>query len=220
VIPPLGPWRSSERRVLLVFGLTALAWIFRTAPFGGWSALLHMPSVGDSTVALAAVLVMFLVPDAEGEPLLDWKTATKIPWGLLLLFAGGLAISAAFKSSGLSTTLGHGFEALAHWPPILLTLAVCLVITFMTEVTSNTATASLLMPVLVVAAASAHLAPAKLMIPATLSASCAFMLPVATAPNAIVSGSGIVSTRQMASTGIWLNFMGAVAITALCYVLL
>lgn len=215
-VPRAGPWTSAEVRVLIVFGATAAAWVFRTAPAGGWAGMADMPGVGDSTVALAAVLALFLVPDASGEPLLDWSTARRIPWGLLLLFGGGLAISLAFKESGLSEDLGRAFLVIADWPEIALILAVCLMVTFLTEVTSNTATTSLLMPVLVAAAAAAAVAPDRLMIPATLSASCAFMLPVATAPNAIVAGTDHVTTRAMASTGVWLNLVGAVVISALC----
>lgn len=215
-VPRAGSWTSSEVRVLFVFAATAAAWVFRTAPAGGWAALADMPGVGDSTVALAAVLVLFLVPDATGEPLLGWSTAKRIPWGLLLLFGGGLAISAAFKASGLSESLGHAFLVIAVWPSIALIFVVCLIVTFLTEVTSNTATASLLMPVLVAAATAAALAPDQLMIPATLSASCAFMLPVATAPNAIVAGTEHISTRTMASTGVWINLLGAVVISLLC----
>jgi sodium-dependent dicarboxylate transporter 2/3/5 len=215
-VPRAGPWASAEVRVLIVFAATAAAWIFRTAPAGGWAGAAAMPGVGDSTVALVAVLALFLVPDATGEPLLDWPTARRIPWGLLLLFGGGLAISAAFKASGLSTELGRAFIVIADWPTLALIFAVCLVVTFLTEVTSNTATTSLLMPVLVSAAAAAALAPDQLMIPATLSASCAFMLPVATAPNAIVAGTDHLSTRDMATTGVWLNIIGAVVISLLC----
>ncbi|HUH02649.1 MAG TPA: SLC13 family permease [Kofleriaceae bacterium] len=219
-VPRAGAWTSSEVRVLMVFAATAAAWVFRTAPAGGWAGLADMPGVGDSTVALAAVVILFLLPDATGEPLLDWSTARRIPWGLLLLFGGGLAISAAFKASGLSASLGQAFLVIADWPAIALIFAVCLVVTFLTEVTSNTATSSLLMPVLVAAATAAALAPDQLMIPATLSASCAFMLPVATAPNAIVAGTEHISTRTMASTGIWINLLGAVVISLLCSVLL
>jgi len=219
-VPRTGGWRSAERRVLVVFALTAAAWIFRAAPAGGWSAALGLHGAGDSTVALAAVVILFLLPDAGGEPLLDWATARKIPWGLLLLFGGGLAISEAFKSSGLSTSLGAVFHDLSSLPMVVVTLSICLAVTFLTEVTSNTATTTLLMPILVAAAGNAGLAPARLMIPATLSASCAFMLPVATAPNAIVAGTDYVTTRDMVRAGVVLNLVCAVGITAVCSLLL
>ena len=219
-LPRLGAWRPAEKRVLIVFGVTALAWIFRTAPFGGWSALLGAEYASDTTVAMAAVVAMFLVPNGEGERLLDWETAVKIPWGMLLLFGGGLAIAGAFQASGLSEALGTALSHLASAPIVLVTLVICLGVTFLTEVTSNTATATVLLPILGAAATAGGLDPAVLMIPATLSASCAFMLPVATAPNAAVYGSGYVSPKQMAREGFALNLIGAVVITAVCMILL
>ena len=219
-IPYPGPWRSPEARVLLVFGLTVAAWIFRTEPLGGWSGLFGAGTTSDSTVALAAVVALFLVPDGEGGQLLDWQTASTIPWGLLLLFGGGIAISVAFEASGLSSALGNALGGLAAWPIVAVTLIVCLAVTFMTEVSSNTATTNLLMPVLASAALAAGLAPERLMLPAVLSASCAFMLPVATAPNAIVVGSGYLRTADMAREGVVLNLLAAAALTAACSLLL
>ncbi len=221
-LPTLGSWRSPEKRVLVVFGLTALAWVTRTAPYGGWSELFHMPGAGDSTVALVAVVALFLMPDGEGEQMLDWETAARIPWGLLLLFGGGLAIAKGFQVSGLSEALGSWLAndlQITTWPVVAMTITLCLTITFLTEVTSNTATTTLLMPVLAAAGLAAGIDPAALMIPAALSASCAFMLPVATAPNAIVFGTGMVSTKQMAKEGFALNLIGAVLITGVCALL-
>jgi sodium-dependent dicarboxylate transporter 2/3/5 len=219
-LPQLGAWRSEEVRVLIVFTITALAWITRATPGEGWSGLIGAPGVSDGTVALAAVLVMFVVPNGKGEFLLDWNTAVKIPWGILLLFAGGIAIAAAFEGSGLSKILGEAIADVADWPVILMILAVCLAVTFFTEVTSNTATTNLLMPVLAAAAAVAMIDPVLLMVPAALSASCAFMLPVATPPNAIVFGSGRFTLLEMARRGLALNFIGAAVITTLCWLLL
>jgi len=218
-LPVVGVWSSAERRVLVVFALTAAAWIFRTEPFGGWSALIGATGAGDSTVALVAVVVLCLVPDGDDGYLLDWDTAKTIPWGLLLLFGGGLAISAGFEASGLSDALGQALAGIADWPTVALTAIICLSVTFLTEVTSNTATTTLLMPVLIAAAAAASVDPMRLMVPATLSASCAFMLPVATAPNAIVSSGG-VPTARMAREGIALNLIGAIAITFACSLML
>jgi sodium-dependent dicarboxylate transporter 2/3/5 len=219
-LPKPGPWTTAERRVLWVFTLTALAWVFRGEPFGGWGALIGAPGVGDSTVALVAVVAMFLLPDGKGSTLLDWPTAQKIPWGLLLLFGGGIAIARAFGESGLSAALGGALSALASWPLLAMLLVICLCVTFLTEVTSNTATTSLLMPILAAAAIAASVEPALLMVPAAMSASCAFMLPVATAPNAIVMGTERFSTGRMAGEGVVLNLIGAVVITAVCYFLL
>jgi sodium-dependent dicarboxylate transporter 2/3/5 len=216
-LPALGPWRKSEARVLMVFGATAAAWIFRGAPFGGWSGLLDTPGVGDSTIALAAVVAVFLVPSGQGDGkgLLDWKTAESIPWGLLLLFGGGIAIAKAFDSSGLALSIGHLLEGTANAPTWLVIGLICLSVTFLTEVMSNTATTTLLMPLLYAAARATEIQPELLLIPATISASCAFMLPVATAPNAIVFATGAVHTRQMARAGLALNVLAALAVAAI-----
>jgi solute carrier family 13 (sodium-dependent dicarboxylate transporter), member 2/3/5 len=219
-LPALGPWRPAERRVLIVFGLTALAWITRSEPAGGWTGLIGAPGVGDATVALAASVVLFLIPNGDGGRLLDWQSANRIPWGLLLLFGGGIAIARAFEVFGLSQALGGALGAVAGLPVVLMILVVCLTVTFLTEVTSNTATATLLMPILAAAALGAGIEPALLMIPAALSASCAFMLPVATAPNAIVFGTERITTRRMARTGVLLNLLGAIAITIVCTLLI
>ncbi len=218
-IPELGRARKKEKRVLLVFAWTILLWVTRSAPFGGWSHLLGMPGVGDSSIALQSVILMFLIPDGEGEHLLEWETAKKIPWGLLLLFGGGIAIARAFMASGLSDALGQGLSGLAELPAFWMTLLLCLSVTFLTEVTSNTATTTLLMPVLAAAAKADSIEPALLMVPATLSASCAFMLPVATAPNAIVFGTGKVSTKEMARAGLFLNLFFALVLALLSLVL-
>ena len=219
-VPSLGPWRSPERRVLVMFCITAVAWMTRTAPLGGWSALLGVPGAGDSTVALAAVVAMFLVPSGEGEALLDWETAEAIPWGILLLFGGGIAIAKAFMASGLSATLGQLLSGMASWPIALTTLLLCLSVTFLTEVTSNTATTTLLMPVLAAAGKAAGIDPALFMVPAALSASCAFMLPVATAPNAVVFGTGRFPIRRMAREGLAINLVGAALLTGWCVYIL
>jgi len=215
-IAGLGPWKSKERRVLVVFVATAVLWVTRSEPWGGWSGLLGT-GAGDSTVALAAVVVMFLVPDGEQGRLLDWPAAKKIPWGLLLLFGGGIAIARAFKESGLSDSVAGALSGVTALPVILMIAAICLSVTFLTEVTSNTATSTLLMPVLAAVALAAEVDPALLMVPAVLSASCAFMLPVATAPNAIIFGTERVPTRRMAREGVLINLMGAVAITLVAY---
>ncbi len=212
-----GPWRPPELRVLVVFGLTILAWITRSEPFGGWSGLLGIDTVADSTVALAAVVVMFLVPDGEGERLLDWERAASIPWGMLLLFAGGICIATAFTASGLSQLIGHALAGLSTLPVFVLILAICLTVTFLTEMTSNTATATLLMPVLAAAAMGTGTPPELLMIPAAISASCAFMLPVATAPNAIVYATGRMSIAQMAREGFVLNLIVATVVAGVVY---
>jgi sodium-dependent dicarboxylate transporter 2/3/5 len=216
-LPDVGAWRTEERRVMTVFALTALAWITRSEPFGGWKAWLDLPQANDASVALLAVIVMFVVPNGRGEKLLTWERAASIPWGVLLLFAGGICLAKGFVSSGLSELLGHWLADLTRIPTFALIAIICLAVTFMTETTSNTASTTLLMPVLAAAALAADLPPEVIMVPAAMSASCAFMLPVATAPNTVVFGSGMVSTARMAREGFLLNFLGAAVISLVCY---
>ena len=219
-LPATGAWRKEEIRTLAVFGITALLWVTRREPFGGWSGALDLPQANDGSVALLAVAAMFLVPNGSGERLLDWKTAGSIPWGILLLFSGGICLAGAFASTGLSASLGEALSSYAGWPPWLLLLLICLAVTFLTEVTSNTATTSLLMPILAAAAIAAGVEPRLIMVPAAISASFAFMLPVATGPNAVVFGSGRLSVPEMAREGLILNFLGALIISTLAYWLL
>jgi len=219
-LPEVGPWRTEEKRVLALFGLTALAWITRQEPFGGWAALFELPYTNDAMVALLAVVAMFIVPNGKGGRLLDWDTAAKIPWGMLILFGAGIAIAAAFKSSGLSESIGNSVSMIAAWPVFAIILAICLAVTFLTEATSNTATTSLLMPILASAALGAAIDPRLLMIPAAMSASCAFMLPVATAPNVIVFSTGKFTVQRMIKEGLALNLIGALIISSLCFMFL
>ncbi len=215
-----GPWRKDEIRTLMVFAFAIFLWVTRVEPFGGWSGALGMGEAGDSTVAVLAVVIMFLVPDGKGGAILDWKSASNIPWGMLLLFAGGICIAAAFRQSGLDLLIGDSLASLANMPVFFMILGLCLSVTFLTEMTSNTATANLLMPLLAAVAAGTGIAPELLMIPAVISASCAFMLPVATAPNAIIYGTGHVSIARMAREGFILNILLAFIIASVCWVLL
>ncbi|MGZ0020373.1 SLC13 family permease [Nitrosomonas sp. wSCUT-2] len=218
-IPPAGDWRPEEYRVLIVFSLTALAWITRLEPFGGWSTWFGLKGANDAIVALIAVVILFLVPNGRGGKLIDWQTAERVPWGILILFAAGIAIAQAFIESGLSHAIGDHLTILANLHPLVMIATIALMVTFLTEATSNTATTILLMPILASAALGAGLDPSLLMVPAAMSASCAFMLPVATAPNAIVFGSGHVTVAQMVREGLMLNLIGAVVITVACYFL-
>ncbi len=217
-LPQLGPWALAQKRVMGVFALTALAWMTRNEPFGGWSELLGMPNANDASVAFMAVVLLFLLPDGKGSRLLSWETAVTIPWGVLLLFAGGITIASAFSESGLSALLAGGISGISALPVVLIIGAIAVSVSFLTEATSNTASTTLLMPVLAAAAAGAGLKPELLMVPAAMSASCAFMLPVATAPNSIVYGSGLIRTIDMAREGFILNLLGALVITAVCLV--
>jgi sodium-dependent dicarboxylate transporter 2/3/5 len=219
-LPVAGAWRTEEKRVLMVFSITALAWITRSEPFGGWRAWFDMPQANDASVALLAVVVMFLTPNGRGGRLLTWDQAKTIPWGVLLLFSGGICLAKGFVSSGLSELLGLWLASMTQMHLWGLIALICLVVTFMTETTSNTASTTLLMPVLAAAALASSIAPEIMMVPAAMSASCAFMLPVATAPNSVVYGTGLIGTDRMAREGLILNLMGVAVISSICYFLL
>jgi sodium-dependent dicarboxylate transporter 2/3/5 len=214
-IPQAGTWRSEEARVLVIFSLTA--WITLREPFGGWSQWFNVPGANYAAVALTSVILMFILPNGQGGKLLDWESASTIHWGVLLLFAGGIAIAKAFAVTGISGAIGESLSAVTRLSIIALIAVVALTVTFLTEITSNTATTTLLMPVLAAASLGAGFDPALLMLPAALSASCAFMLPVATAPNAIVFGTGEITVEQMVREGFALNLIGVVVITAVVY---
>lgn len=206
----LGPMSTQEKRVLVVFLLVVAAWLFR--------GLLDVPAlseVTDSSVAILGALLLFVIPAdwKRGQFLLDWRTAVRIPWDIIILFGGGFALAAGFGASGLTEWLGQQLTLLQGVALVVMVLAVVLTVIFLTEVTSNTATASLLLPVMAGFALAAELPPLALMAAVALSASYAFMLPVATPPNAIVFASRQVTIPQMARAGIWLNILGAALIT-------
>ncbi len=221
----LGPMDRAEASMLALFGLTAFLWVFRqdidlgalTLP--GWGRWLPDGArVSDATVAIFMAILGFVLPGRASDPerrrLLDWSMVHRLPWGILILFGGGFALAHAFEVSLLSAELGRFLGAVVHgWQPLAMILAVCLLVTFMTEVTSNTATATVLLPLLATTAIELGHDPRLLMLPAALSASCAFMLPVATPPNAIVFGSNRITIGQMMRYGLVLNLIGAVLIT-------
>jgi sodium-dependent dicarboxylate transporter 2/3/5 len=217
-LPVVGPWRSAERRVLIIFAITALAWTTRAEPFGGWQQWLGLPTANDASVALIAVLALFIARDKEGAPLIEWQQANAIPWGVLLLFGGGICLAKGFVASGLSAEVGEALTQLAVLPVLVMMLVMALVVTFLTEATSNTATTALLMPVLAAVAMAVEIDPLLLMVPAAMSASCAFMLPVATAPNAVVFGTGELPIQRMVREGLFLNLIGAVIIAITLWV--
>ncbi|MDT0594236.1 SLC13 family permease [Glaciecola petra] len=219
-LPNLGEWQIQEKRTLILFGLAVLAWITRNAPFGGWSDLLGVEVSGDSTVALFFVVVMFLTPDGRGQKVLDLKSAMSIPWEMLLLFAGGIALAKGFTASGLSEIIGQSLSSLADMPVLITILLLCLLVTYLTEIISNTAAATLLMPILYLVAVNQGVSPEVLMIPAAMAASCAFMLPVATAPNAIAYGTGKFEIQDMVKEGAVLSFAVSCLIGLLVYVLI
>jgi sodium-dependent dicarboxylate transporter 2/3/5 len=213
----LGRMRGGEWVVFVVFSLTALAWILRPRIV----ALTGLRGLTDEGIAIVAALALFLIPvhPRERTFAMDWETASRLPWGILILFGGGLSLAAAIQATGVDRFLGGGFTALAGVPPFLLVLAVALGVVFLTELTSNTAVTNTLLPVLGGAAVALGVDAAVLLIPAAIAASYAFMLPVATPPNAIVFGSGYVRLPEMVRAGFWLNLIGAALVTAMGYFL-
>ena len=209
---------TAEVRVSLVFGAMALSWISveTVKKLDGFEGFSNM------VVAIAGALAMFLIPakTKARDRLLDWESAVKLPWGVILLFGGGLSLAAAIKKTGLAIWIGESMSALATAPLVLLILAVVGLVIFLTELTSNTATTAALVPVLAAVAAVGNIDPLMLAAPTAMAASCAFMLPVATAPNAVIYSSGHVSIPTMARAGLWLNVIGTFLVTGVCYALL
>jgi solute carrier family 13 (sodium-dependent dicarboxylate transporter), member 2/3/5 len=206
----LGKMKPEEKRVLTVFSITALLWIFRPLiidPF--------IPEVNDSIIALGAAISLFLIPASHHhEKLMDWDTAVKLPWGIVLLFGGGLAIAKAFQVSGLAEWMGNNLLIFETVPIFLIILMTILFVNFLTEFTSNVATAAMILPVLSVIALSMNIHPYTLMAGASIAASCAFMLPVATPPNAIVFAGKQLKVSDMVKAGFIMNII-SVVITAL-----
>ena len=225
----LGPLSFEERTVLTVFAITALLWVFRvdlhlggfTVP--GWSDVLPWPGlVDDGTVAIAMASLMFFIPAKNregGTRIMGSEIIPRLPWNIVLLIGGGFALASAFQQTGLAQLIGAQFDAAAALPTFALILLVCLAITFLTELTSNTATTEMILPILAAVAVATGTHPLILMIPATMSASCAFMMPVATPPNSIVFGSNRISIPEMARAGIVLNLFGALVIASVVYTL-
>jgi sodium-dependent dicarboxylate transporter 2/3/5 len=222
----LGPMQHGERMVLLVFIATALLWTSRldlnlgfvTLP--GWSRLLPHPEfVDDGSVAIAMAMLLFLIPSrngsSHGPAVMPPDIFRRLPWDIVLLFGGGFALAAGFQASGLSALVGQQFDGLVGVPAIVAILATCAILSFLTEFTSNTATTQLLLPILASVAVTMRVDPRLLMIPAAISASCAFMMPVATPPNAIVFGSGRLRIAQMARVGVWINLIGVLLVAFL-----
>lgn len=211
-----GPVSRAELMVGIVFVITALLWITRP--------LLerYIPNISDTGIAIFGAIVMFLLPVnfKKGEFVLQWEDAKRLPWEVLILFGGGLSLAAAITDTGLAEWIGASLSALSGWPVLILIVASLLVIIFLTEITSNTATAAAFLPILASVAIVMDQDPLILVIPAAIGASCAFMLPVATPPNAIVYGSGLVTIPQMAKAGFILNLLMVVLITLVMYLLL
>jgi len=224
----LGPVSRGEIWVSLVFLLTVLGWIFREEMhFGsfvipGWTNLLGVEKwVHDATVVIAASLILFIIPVnlKKGEFLLNWEWAAKIPWGVLVLFGGGFSLAVSFQETDLADWMGGRLTGLMKIPLPLFITALCYGVIFLGELTSNTAQTAMLMPILGSTAKSMGIHPYLLMIPATMSASSGFMLPVATPPNAIVFGSGILTIRQMVKAGFVLDLLGGLLVILVLYLI-
>ena len=215
----LGKITFEEKTVLIVFGLVCFSWITRSfllAPF--------IPALDDTIIALLGVLLLLLLPSSgkNGEKgrILDWKTAEQIPWGVLILFGGGLALAEGFKETGLADWIGQHLSLIEGVSFFVLLLIIVAAVNFLTEVTSNVATASMLLPILASVAIKLDVHPFGLMVGATLAASCAFMLPVATPPNAVVFGPGYLKIKDMVKAGLWLNILSIILLTLMVYFIL
>lgn len=213
----LGPMTRQERLVALIFALVAFSWISR-----GLVEIRLLEGVSDASIAIAGALLLFMIPVdiRKREFLLDWSTAVRLPWDILILFGGGFALAQGFSDSGLTTWIVTQLSGLQGAPLIVLVLVVTLVVIFLTEVTSNTATATLVLPVLGAVATAVNMDPMTLMVPAAIAASYAFMLPVATPPNAIVFSSRYVTIPQMARAGLYMNLVAMLVIALFVIILL
>lgn len=202
----MGPPAAAEKRVAIIFALAAAAWILRV-PLARWTGL----PLSDTSIAMAATLALFLIPSGRerGDRLLDWPATKTLPWGVLMLFGGGLALAQLIRDTGLAEAIGHLVGQAGALGPATVLAVVILAIVFLTEVTSNTATAAGFLPLLGPVAVALGMPPAMLVVPAAVAASCAFMMPVATPPNAIVYGSGEIQLPQMVRAGLFLNLAGS-----------
>ncbi len=213
----LGPVKPGEWAVFIVFTCTALLCLWITRP---WLAP-YVPGLSDSGIVMVAAVVLFVIPVEPRQRtfVLDWETARRVPWGILILFGGGLSLAAAVQVNGVAELLGSQVAAF-DVPPVVLVLLVTSLVIFLTELTSNTATTATLVPILAALAPGLGVSPSLLIFPAAIAASCAFMMPVATPPNAIVFGSGHVTIPQMCKAGLWLNLIGIGLITLLTFLVI
>lgn len=209
----LGKMSAPEMRTLIIFAVVALAWIFRSR----LQKIEGFEGLNDQIIAVMGAILLFIVPSGASQtrsaPLLDWGTAERIPWGVVLLFGGGLSLAAAISASGLAAFLAGFFTGLSGFQIVYVVLAITLLVLILTEFTSNVATVSALLPMIGAMALATEFDLYLLALPLGLAASCAFMLPMATGPNAVAYGSGRVSIARMASVGVWVNMLSALVIT-------
>ncbi len=222
----LGPTTYEEKIIGILFAVMGLLWIFRknlvigSIHIPGWSNIFAHPEYfKDGTVAIFIASLLFLLPSRtkKGEKIIDWQISKDIPWGIILLFGGGFALANGFVKSGLSLWFANSLSFATNMPPFLMVLTVSVFISLLTQLTSNTATTQILLPVLSGVAIAAKINPLMLMIPATMSASLAFMTPVATPPNAIVFGTERIKMKDMLVTGTILTIIGVIVISLMAY---
>ena len=222
----LGKISFEERLVGVIFGTTALAWILRGFVQKLFPENNFLSKIDDTIIALVSGLSLFLfnstikTKDNVRQKIMNWDYAVKLPWGILLLFGAGFAIAKGFKASGLALWIADGMTQLEGLSLILILLIIIASVNFLTEITSNVATISMLLPILAPAALVLDVHPYVIMIGATLAASCAFMLPVATPPNAVVFGSNYLKISDMARVGIWMNIISIIIVFIAVYYLL
>lgn len=207
----MGPMTTPEKRVAIIFGMVIFCWIMRRP----MTEFLGLTGVSDTNIVMAAAVLLFMIPsgNATQPQLMTWHDATRVPWGVLILFGGGLSLAAAVSQSGLALWLGESLSPLNAWGTAVLVVAAVALVIFLTELTSNLATTATLLPVMGAIAIQAGVPPIFLTVPITIAASCAFMLPVATPPNAIVFATGTITIPQMAKAGFWLNVIGIIIVT-------
>ncbi len=222
----LGKMTASEKRVLFVFVLTALGWVFRKdlvlddMVIPGWASLLGVATyVHDSTVAMFSALLLFMIPGEKRKPILSWKQASSVPWGVVMIVGGGYAIAEGFKETGLAIWIGERLSFISSYPILLVLLVIVGLMIFITEINSNTATANIFLPVLATMAIAGQTNPMLLMIPATFACSFAFMLPSGTGTNTVIFASNKISIKQMARCGLWLNLISIILVTLLMYLI-
>jgi len=218
----LGPLARGERVTLAVFGATVVLWVTRPllakASLGG---AVPFAGLSDAGIAMLAAVALFIVPvdPAHGVRAVDWIAARELPWDVLILFGGGLSLAEAIQANGVADLLGAATQGFGGWPVLAVVLAVAALSTFASELMSNTAQVATMLPLLAAVAPGVGVHPALLLVPCTLGASAAFMMPVGTPPNAIVFGTGLLTIPQMCKAGFWLNLLGVAIVTAVTYLL-
>lgn len=218
----LGKLKQDELSAGIVFLMTIILWVTgsditfsENFKITGWRSAFDLSMIKDANIAIGCAVLLFIIPSKSrnNESLLKWKHIQDLPWGILFLFGGGFALAGGFEFSGLSSVIGNIFNQITIDSPFIVLVIICFVLTFLTEITSNTATTNLILPILAKAAPILNIDPRYLMIPATFSASCAFMMPVASPTQALIFGSGYVKIKDMVRAGIWFNFLGIILIS-------